>query len=121
MLARPSSEAEGIEGDAGGARRRAPVPGETPEFDSAGAGDEGTGTLNEQFVRVVERCLAAEPRERYESAEALELALAAAVADLSAYRKDRIAEWSQPRYKLDKEFVALTLLVDQGGESAAGR
>jgi hypothetical protein len=36
-------------------------------------------------------------------------------------RKGRIAEWSQPRYNLDKEFVALTLLVDQGEESAAGR
>ena len=41
--------------------------------------------------------------------------------DLSTYWAGRIAEWSQPRYNLDKEFVALTLLVDQGEESAAGR
>jgi len=42
-------------------------------------------------------------------------------ADLGEYRLARIAEWSQPRYRLDGRFVALTLLVDQGEESAAGR
>lgn len=42
-------------------------------------------------------------------------------AALTAYRESRIHEWSQPRYKLDREFVALTLLVDQGEETASGR
>ena len=104
----------------GGTQSEPALP-EASAVDPAGVGDQGTETLDEKFVRVVERCLAADPRERYESAQALELALAAAVADLTAYRKGRIAEWSQPRYNLDKEFVALTLLVDQGEESAAGR
>ena len=47
--------------------------------------------------------------------------LASRPADLTEYRLGRIAEWSQPRYRLDGRFVALTLLVDQGEESASGR
>ena len=43
------------------------------------------------------------------------------VKDLTEYRLGRIAEWSQPRYRLDGRFVDLTLLVDQGEEAAAGR
>ena len=43
------------------------------------------------------------------------------VAAITAYRENRIREWSQPRYKLDREFVALTLLLDQGEEMASGR
>ena len=42
-------------------------------------------------------------------------------ADLVEYRLGRVAEWSQPRYRLDGRFVALTLLVDQGEEAAGGR
>ena len=42
-------------------------------------------------------------------------------ADLSEYRLGRVAEWSQPRYRLAGRFVALTLLVDQGEEAASGR
>ncbi len=42
-------------------------------------------------------------------------------ADLTEYRLGRIAEWSQPRYRLDGRFVALTLLIDQGEEAAGGR
>ncbi|MEO8082448.1 MAG: SUMF1/EgtB/PvdO family nonheme iron enzyme [Ardenticatenales bacterium] len=42
-------------------------------------------------------------------------------ADLTEYRLGRIAEWSQPRYRLDGRFVHLTLLVDQGEENATGR
>jgi formylglycine-generating enzyme required for sulfatase activity len=34
--------------------------------------------------------------------------------DLTAYYTARIAEWSQPRYALDKRFVYLTLLIDKG-------
>lgn len=41
--------------------------------------------------------------------------------DWSAYRSGRIAEWSHPRYRLDSEFVELTLLVDQGEEKVSGR
>lgn len=43
------------------------------------------------------------------------------VADLTTYRLGRVVEWSQPRYRLDERFVALTLLVDQGEESVSGR
>ncbi len=42
-------------------------------------------------------------------------------ADIAEYRLGRVAEWSQPRYRLDGRFVALTLLVDQGEEAASGR
>jgi formylglycine-generating enzyme required for sulfatase activity/class 3 adenylate cyclase len=42
-------------------------------------------------------------------------------ANLEEYRLGRIAEWSQPRYRLDGRFVALTLLVDQGEDAAGGR
>ena len=42
-------------------------------------------------------------------------------ADLTEYRLGRIAEWSQPRYRLDGRFVGLTLLIDQGEEAVQGR
>ncbi len=42
-------------------------------------------------------------------------------ADLAQYRLGRIAAWSQPRYRLDGRFVALSLLVDQGEEASGGR
>ncbi len=41
--------------------------------------------------------------------------------DWSDYRRARVEEWSHRRYRLDSEFVELTLLVDQGEESATGR
>ncbi len=37
------------------------------------------------------------------------------------WRLGRVAEWSQPRYRLDGRFVGLTLLVDQGEASEQGR
>jgi formylglycine-generating enzyme required for sulfatase activity len=43
------------------------------------------------------------------------------VSDLTAYRLARIAEWSQPHYRLDERFVALSLVLDQGEEAPAGR
>ena len=41
--------------------------------------------------------------------------------DLDAYRLSRIAEWSQPRYRLDGRFVGLSLLIDQGEDAVQGR
>lgn len=35
-------------------------------------------------------------------------------ADLTQYRLGRIVEWSLPRYRIDKRFVNLTLLLDNG-------
>jgi hypothetical protein len=40
---------------------------------------------------------------------------------LAAYRVARVAEWSQPRYALDRRFVRLTLIVDAGEDQASGR
>ncbi|MBK6770139.1 MAG: adenylate/guanylate cyclase domain-containing protein [Ardenticatenales bacterium] len=42
-------------------------------------------------------------------------------ADWREWRLGRVAEWSQPRYRLDGRFVGLTLLIDQGEESTSGR
>ncbi|MCB0217452.1 MAG: SUMF1/EgtB/PvdO family nonheme iron enzyme [Caldilineae bacterium] len=53
-------------------------------------------------------------------AEATELARHKS-ADLREYRLGRVAEWSQPRYRLDGRFVGLTLLIDQGEEAVQGR
>jgi len=36
-------------------------------------------------------------------------------------RLNRIADWSQPRYALDKRFVQLTLLVDKGEDAQGPR
>jgi formylglycine-generating enzyme required for sulfatase activity/class 3 adenylate cyclase len=41
--------------------------------------------------------------------------------DWREHRLGRIAEWSQPRYRLDGRFVGLTLLIDQGEEAVQGR
>lgn len=40
---------------------------------------------------------------------------------LDEYRLARIAEWSQPRYALDKRFTRLTLLLDQGPQAEGMR
>jgi formylglycine-generating enzyme required for sulfatase activity/class 3 adenylate cyclase len=42
-------------------------------------------------------------------------------ADLTEYRLGRVAEWSQPQYWLDRRFVQLTLLIDQGLEATGAR
>jgi formylglycine-generating enzyme required for sulfatase activity len=42
-------------------------------------------------------------------------------ADLDQYRLGRIAEWSQPRYAIDKRFTRLTLLLDQGPQAEGPR
>jgi formylglycine-generating enzyme required for sulfatase activity/energy-coupling factor transporter ATP-binding protein EcfA2 len=38
-------------------------------------------------------------------------------ANLKEFRDDRIAEWSQPRYRLENRFVNLTLILDKGKEA----
>ena len=55
------------------------------------------------------------------TAEQVRAAASHRPADVRDYRLGRVAEWSQPRYRLDGRFVALTLLVDQGEEAASGR
>jgi formylglycine-generating enzyme required for sulfatase activity len=111
---------------------------------------ERRADLPAEFGRIVRRCLAKEPERRYQTARdvkndledlqrelewgrrpgdaghAAQPASAPGFAPgsdaaLAAYRESRIREWSHPRYKLDREFVALTLLVDQGEETASGR
>ena len=42
-------------------------------------------------------------------------------ADLDAQRLGRVATWLAPRYQLDTRFVALTLLIDRGEATPAGR
>ena len=41
--------------------------------------------------------------------------------DLAEYRLARIAEWSQERYRIDRRFVNLTLLIDQGEDAQGAR
>jgi formylglycine-generating enzyme required for sulfatase activity len=41
--------------------------------------------------------------------------------NLTEYRLHRIADWSQPRYALDKRFIQLTLLVDKGEDTQGPR
>ena len=97
--------------------------------------------LSPAFVEAVERCLAPRAGGRFETAGSLEKALASAVlrenaisesrdststvlrrkADLTAWRRARVAEWSAPRYRLDQDFVELTLLVDRGEDAESGR
>lgn len=96
--------------------------------------------LGGAIVEVVERCLARIPEERFETAGGLESALARILTggssgemttvameiaprtfDFTAWRHARIAEWSRPRYRLDTDFVALTLLIDQGEDAATHR
>ncbi len=54
------------------------------------------------------------------TAEAAELARHKP-ADWREWRLGRVAEWSQPRYRLDGRFVGLTMLIDQGEDSTSGR
>jgi hypothetical protein len=44
-----------------------------------------------------------------------------APATVEKYRLARVAEWSQPRFDLDKRFTRLTLLLDQGPEAQGAR
>lgn len=42
-------------------------------------------------------------------------------ADWREWSIGRVAEWSQPRYRLDGRFVRLSLLIDQGEDAVQGR
>ena len=53
--------------------------------------------------------------------EALQAILRHQPRTLGAYRVARVAEWSQPRYALDKRFTRLTLLLDQGPDAQGAR
>ncbi len=53
--------------------------------------------------------------------ETLQAILRHPPADLDQYRLGRIAEWSQPRYAIDKRFTRLTLLLDQGPQAEGPR
>jgi len=98
--------------------------------------------LRAEPARAVERIIvdeASEPRREVEilgdlqsvvrspertvrvTTDQLEAAARYPTADLVMYRLGRIAEWSQPRYRLDSRFVALSLLADMGAESPTGR
>ena len=54
-------------------------------------------------------------------AKSLQAIISRPPANLDEYRLARIAEWSQPRYALDRRFTRLTLLLDQGDEAREGR
>lgn len=57
------------------------------------------------------------PEARADVAEDSLAALAAqSPVDLTTYRLSRVAAWSLPRYRLDRSFVSLSLLVDRGPE-----
>jgi class 3 adenylate cyclase len=77
--------------------------------DETGAERSTADTLSELLatVRSDERAVTLTTRQ-------IQQVLAARPSDLTEYRLARIAEWSQPRYRLDGRFVALTLLVDKG-------
>jgi hypothetical protein len=55
------------------------------------------------------------------SPEQLRRAARTPAADLTSYRLSRIAQWSRPRYRLDRRFVDIALWVDLGQESRSGR
>jgi hypothetical protein len=55
------------------------------------------------------------------SLETLQAILRHPPADLGEYCHERIAEWSQPRYAIDKRFTRLTLLLDQGSQAEGPR
>ena len=53
--------------------------------------------------------------------ETRQVLLRHAPATVEEYRLARVAEWSQPRFDLDKRFTRLTLLLDQGPEAQGAR
>ncbi len=97
--------------------------------------------FRDDFGRIVHRCLEKDPAHRYQTARDIRNDLddlrrkleygsgpprvrranRNLTESIAAYRKSRITEWTKPRYKLDREFVELTLFVDRGEETASGR
>lgn len=92
------AEVEG--GDGGDAARGRPLPERLRQLLEALRSDSATVVLSAEEAREIAR----------HHAE-----------DLTTYRLGRVAEWSQPRYRVDGRFVALTLLVDQGEDAAGER
>jgi len=100
---------------------------------AAAAGDDGDGfaaltggttvaaRTPAETLAVLRSVVLGDDRTAVLTAEQVRAAAMHPAADLGEYRLARIAEWSQPRYRLDGRFVDLTLLVDQGEESAGGR
>lgn len=84
-------------------------------------------TTPDRIRTLLGSCLAKASQDRPASASEIRRVLEESIAlgplDVSfdAYRRGRIVEWSGSRYQIDKDFVELTLLVDQGVESAQGR
>jgi len=77
-------------------------------------------TLPEAMAELLEAVRHEEAVVRLTPEQATEIARRPA-SDLTTYRLGRIAEWSQPRYRLDARFVQLALLVDQGEAAASDR
>ena len=66
-------------------------------------------------------CTADRPADLNLLPETLAEILRHAPRHLTEYRLNRIADWSQPRYELDKRFVQLTLLLDKGEDAQGPR
>jgi formylglycine-generating enzyme required for sulfatase activity/class 3 adenylate cyclase len=90
--------------------------------DSLQAGSAPGGNLSETLQATLDavRGDGAEHTVTLSSAQLAELSRHRPT-DLVEYRLGRIAEWSQPQYRLDGRFVELTLLIDRGEEVTSGR
>jgi len=82
-----------------------------------GAAARPTGALFNDLLAVVR---GRAETARISLAEARQL-IAHRPADEVEFRLMRLAEWSQPRYRLDSRFVALSMWVDQGEQAARDR
>ena len=77
----------------------------------------GTGTMAEAIIALVRD----DERVLRLGADEVRAFVRGSFQNLDEYRASRIAEWSLPRYRLDERFVALSMLVDTGSESAGDR
>ena len=87
-----------------------------PVFPAAAATNAALATL-----RALRQALRAGQAIPELSASALQAILRHVPRTLDDYRLARIAEWSQPRYALDRRFTRLTLLLDQGPQAQGTR
>jgi len=109
IVVKPAERGVAMTGDRGG------PAGEAAE--TAGAASPDPGAIRLALLEVVR---SDDRLVRLTSGEAESVARHP-VADVVEYRLGRIAEWSQPRYRLDGRFVGLTLLVDRGDQVAGDR